>query len=73
MILACQKVVHEWLVFYESNDSLERKESVDDDVGLDFSKGRLHIEDGVHQQENEIDSKKEEESPLAPPPPLKLE
>ena len=73
MILACQKTVHEWLVFYEFNGSLERKESVDDDVGLDFSMGRLQIEDGVHQQENEIDSKKEVESLLAPPSPPKLE
>ena len=28
---------------------------------------RLQIEDRVHQQEEKIDSKKEEESPLAPP------
>ena len=34
---------------------------------LDFSMGRLQIEDGVHQREEEINSKKEEESPLAPP------
>ena len=27
--------------------------------------GKLQIEDDVHQQEDEIDSKKEEESPLA--------
>ena len=56
------------VVFDEFNDSLERRESVDDDVGLDFAMGRLQIEDGIHQQEEEIDSKKEEESPLAPPP-----
>ena len=31
-----------------------------------FSMGKLQIEDRVHQQEEEIDSKKEEESPLAP-------
>ena len=53
------------VVFDESNDSLERRESVDDDVGLDFSIGRLQIEDRVHQQEEKIDSKKEYESPLA--------
>ena len=35
--------------------------------------GRLQIEDGVHQQEEEIDSKKEKESPLAPPLPPQLE
>ena len=28
--------------------------------------GRLQIEDRVHQQEEEIDSKKEEASPLPP-------
>ena len=43
------------IVFDESNDSLQRRESVDDDVGLDFSMGRLQIEDRVHQQEEEID------------------
>ena len=37
------------IVFDESNDSLERRESVDDDVGLDFSMGKLKIEDEVHQ------------------------
>ena len=35
--------------------------------------GRLKIEDGVHQQEMKIDSKKEEESLLAPPPSPQLE
>ena len=29
------------VVFDESNESLERRESVNDDVGLDFSMGRL--------------------------------
>ena len=68
-------VVEEFIhvVFDEYNDSLERRESVDDDVGLDFSMGILQIEDGVHQQEEEMDSKKEDESPLAPPPPPQLE
>ena len=37
------------VVFDESNDSLKRRESVDEDVGLDFSMGRLQIEDGVYQ------------------------
>ena len=54
------------VVFDESNDSLQRRENVDDDVGLDFSMRRLQIEDGVHQQEEEIDSKKEDQSPLPP-------
>ena len=60
------------VVFDESNESLERRESVNDDVGLDFSMGRLQIDDKVHQQEEEIDSKKEE-SPFAHPPPPQLE
>ena len=42
------------VVFDESNDSLKRRESVDDDVGLGFSIGRLQIEDGVHQQEEDL-------------------
>ena len=37
------------VVIDESNDSLERRESVDDDdVYLDFSMGKLQIEDEVH-------------------------
>ena len=43
------------VVFDESNESLERRESVNDDVGLDFSMRRLQIDDKVHQQEEEID------------------
>ena len=60
------------VVFDESNESLERRESVNDDVGLDFSMGRLQIDDKVHQQEEKIDSKKEE-SPFGHPPPPQLE
>ena len=48
--------------FDEFIDSLQRRESVDDDVGLD-SMGRLQIENGIYQQEEEIDSNKEEKSP----------
>ena len=51
--MVVEKLIH--VVFDESNDSLERRKSVDDDVGLDFSMGILQIEDGVHQQEEEID------------------
>ena len=49
-------VVEEFIhvVFDESKNSLQRRESVDDDVGLDFSMGRLQIENRVHQQEEEI-------------------
>ena len=68
--MVVEESVH--VVFDESNESLERRESVDDDVGLDFSMGRLQIDDKVHQQEEEIDSKKEE-SPFAHPPPPQLE
>ena len=39
-----------------------------DSIGLDFSMGRLQIDDKVHQQEEEIDSKKGE-SPFAYPSP----
>ena len=44
-------VVEEFIhvVFNESNDSLEIKENVDDDEGLNFSIGRLQIEDEAHQ------------------------
>ena len=61
------------LLFHESNDSLEIRENIDDDVGLDLSMRRLQIEDGDHQQEEEIKSKKEGESPMALPPPPQLE
>ena len=61
------------LVFDESNDSLKRRENIDDDVGLDLSMGRLQIEDGDHQQEEESKSKKEGESLKALPPPPQLE
>ena len=61
------------VVFDESYDSLKRRETIDEDVGLDFSMGRLQIEDGAHQQEDESNSKKEEESPLVSPPPPQLE
>ena len=68
--IVVEESVH--VVFDESNESLERRESVNDDVGLDFSMGRLQIDDKVHQQEEEIDSEKEE-SPFAHPPPPQLE
>ena len=69
--MVVEKSIH--VVFDESNDSLQRRESVGDDVGLEFSMERLQIEDRVHQQENKIDLKKEDKSPLAPPPPPQLE
>ena len=33
------------LFFYESNNSLQERESVDDDLGLETSMERLQIED----------------------------
>ena len=36
------------VVFDEYNDFLQRRESVDDNVSVDFSMGRLQIEDRVH-------------------------
>ena len=59
-IMVVEESIH--VVFDEFIDSLQRRESVDDDVGLD-SMGILQIENGVYQQEEEIDSNKEEESP----------
>ena len=66
-IMVVEESVH--VVFDESNESLERRESVNDDVGLDFSMGRLQIDDNVHQQEEEIDSKNEKSHFAHPPPP----
>ena len=63
--MVVEKYIH--VIFDESKDYLERRESVDDNVGLGFFMGRLQIEDGVHQQEEEIDSKKKEESPFVKP------
>ena len=36
-IMVVEESIH--VVFYESNNSLQGRESVDDDVGIDFSKG----------------------------------
>ena len=33
------------VIFYEYNNSLQKRESVDDDLGLETSIGRLQIED----------------------------
>ena len=46
-IMVVEESIH--VVFDESNNSLERGESIDDDVGLDFTMERLKIEDGAHQ------------------------
>ena len=70
-IMVVEESIH--VVFYESNNSLQGRESVVDDVGLNFSMGIVQIEEGDPQQENEMDSKKEEKSPLTLPPPSQLE
>ena len=60
------------VIFYESNNSLQERESVDDDLGLETSMGRLQIEDRIQQEENGEDPKKEG-SPLALPPPQQVQ
>ena len=45
---------------------LSKKESVDDDLGLETYMERLQIEDGIQQEENEVDPK-EKRLPLALP------
>ena len=52
------------VIFYESNNSLQERKSIDDDLGLEISMGRLKIEDRKQQEENGEDPKKEG-SPLA--------
>ena len=37
------------VIFYESNNSLQERESVDDDLGLETYMGRLKIEDRRQQ------------------------
>ena len=54
------------LFFYEPNNSLQERESFDDDLGLETSIGKLQIEDRRQQEENGEDPKKEE-SPLVLP------
>ena len=53
------------VVFDESNDSLQRRESVDDDVGLDFSMGRLQIEDGYIKKKKRLIQRRKR-TPLPP-------
>ena len=56
------------VIFNESNNSLQERESFDDDLGLETSIGRLQIEDRRQQEVIGKDPKKEE-SPLTLPPP----
>ena len=57
-----------YVIFYESNNSLQKRKSFDDDLGLETPMGKLQIEDKRQQEESGEDPKKEE-SPLALPPP----
>ena len=61
-------VVEEYIhvIFDESNNSLQERESYDDDLGLETSLGKLQIEERRQQEENGEDPKKEE-SPLVLP------
>ena len=52
------------VIFDESNNSLQEKESFDDDLGLETAMEKLQIEDRRQQEEIGEDPKKEE-SPLA--------
>ncbi|KAL6322380.1 hypothetical protein AAG906_007933 [Vitis piasezkii] len=60
------------VIFDESNNSLQERESFDDDLGLETSMGKLQIEDKRQQEESGEDPKKEE-SPLALPPPQQVQ
>ncbi|RVW71171.1 Retrovirus-related Pol polyprotein from transposon RE1 [Vitis vinifera] len=60
------------VIFDESNNSLQERESVDDDLGLESSMGKLQIEDKRQQEESGEDPKKED-SPLALPPPQQVQ
>ena len=41
-------------IFYESNDSRQGRENVDDDVGLDFSMGRLQMKRGFIKKKRRL-------------------
>ena len=45
--MAIEESIH--VIFYESNNSLQERESVDDDLGLETYMGRLKIEDRRQQ------------------------
>ncbi|RVW95129.1 hypothetical protein CK203_025495 [Vitis vinifera] len=60
------------VIFDESNNSLQERESFDDDLGLETSMRKLKIEDKRQQEESGEDPKKEE-SPLALPPPQQVQ
>ena len=60
------------VIFYESNNSLQERESFDDDLGSETSMGKLKIEYRRQQEEIGEDPKKEE-SPLTLPPPQQVQ
>ncbi|RVW19280.1 Retrovirus-related Pol polyprotein from transposon RE1 [Vitis vinifera] len=60
------------VIFDESNNSLQERDSFDDDLGLETSMRKLQIEDKRQQEESGEDPKKEE-SPLALPPPQQVQ
>ena len=55
------------MLFFMNLTILSKKESFDDDLGLETSMRKLQIEDRRQQEENGEDPEKEE-SPLALPP-----
>ena len=58
--MVVEKSIHD--IFYESNNSLQEIENVDDDLGLETYMRTLQIEDRIQQEENEVNPK--EERPL---------
>ena len=60
------------VIFYESNNSFQERESFDDDLGLETSMEKLQIEDRRQQEEIGEDPKKEE-SPLTLPHPQQVQ
>nr|CAN77969.1 hypothetical protein VITISV_027333 [Vitis vinifera] len=60
------------VIFYESNNSFQKRDSLNDDLSLETSMGKLQIEDRRQQEEIGEDPKKKE-SPLALPPPQQVQ
>ncbi|RVW95010.1 hypothetical protein CK203_040012 [Vitis vinifera] len=60
------------IIFDESNNSLQERQSFDDDLGLETSMGKLKIEDR-RQQEKVVEDPKKEESPLTLPHPQQVQ
>ena len=60
------------LFFMNLTNSLQERESVDDDLGLEINMRKLKIKDRRQQEENEVDPK-EERSPLALSPPQQVQ